>query len=76
MTKGAVGSSPLRSSSAGRSARQPREDFLRAQLWFKREEKGPTVELVRKFTSYCFSTRDKASAIGREGIERARATDI
>ena len=40
------------------------------------ETKGPTVELVRKFTSYCFSTRDKASAIGREGIERARATDI
>ena len=23
---------------------------------------------MRKFTSYCFSTRDKASAIGREGM--------
>ena len=32
------------------------------------EKKGPTIELVKKFTSYCFSTRDKASAIGREGM--------
>ena len=32
------------------------------------EKKGPTVVLVKKFTSYCFSTRDVISAIGREGM--------
>jgi hypothetical protein len=30
--------------------------------------KGPTVELVKHFTTYCFCTRDVASAIGREGL--------
>ena len=30
--------------------------------------KGPTVELVKHFTTYCSCTRDVASAIGREGL--------
>ena len=30
--------------------------------------KGPTVELVKHFTTYCFCTRDVVSAIGREGL--------
>ena len=30
--------------------------------------KGPDVELVKKFTTYCFCTRDVVSAIGREGL--------
>ena len=30
--------------------------------------KGPTVELVKHFTTYCFCTRDVGSAIGREGL--------
>jgi hypothetical protein len=29
---------------------------------------SPSVELVKRFTTYCFSTRDKVSAIGREGL--------
>jgi len=33
------------------------------------EKKGPTVELVKKFVTYCFCTsRDVVSAIGREGL--------
>ena len=32
------------------------------------EKKGPTVELVKHFTTYCFCTRDVVSAIGREGL--------
>ena len=30
--------------------------------------KGPTVELVEHFVTYCFCTRDRVSAIGREGM--------
>ena len=32
------------------------------------ERKGPTVELVEHFVVYCFCTRDRVSAIGREGM--------
>ena len=32
------------------------------------EKRGPTVELVKHFVTYCFCTRDVASAIGREGL--------
>jgi hypothetical protein len=32
------------------------------------EREGPTVELVEHFASYCFCTRDRVSAIGREGL--------
>ena len=38
-----------------------------AEYGFK-ENSGPTVELVQKFISYCFCTRDVVSAIGREGM--------
>ena len=32
------------------------------------EGNGPTVELVKHFTTWCFCTRDVVSAIGREGL--------
>jgi len=32
------------------------------------ERKGPTIGLVEKFSTYCFCTRDRVSAIGREGL--------
>jgi hypothetical protein len=32
------------------------------------EKNGPTVELVRHFVTYCFCTREVASAIGRKGM--------
>ena len=31
------------------------------------ESRGPTVELVEHFTTYCFCTRDRVSTVGREG---------
>ena len=35
------------------------------------EDVGPTVGLVEHFVTYCFCTRDRASAIGREGLGRS-----
>jgi len=32
------------------------------------EDVGPTVKLVEHFVTYCFCTRDRVSAIGREGL--------
>ena len=32
------------------------------------ESRGPTVELVEHFTTYCFCTRDRVSTVGREGL--------
>ena len=32
------------------------------------EKHGPTIALVEHFTSYCFTTRQYRSAIGREGL--------
>ena len=32
------------------------------------ERVGPTVELVKHFVTYCFCTRDRVSAVGREGM--------
>ena len=40
------------------------------------ERKAPTVELVEHFTTYCFCTRDVASAIGREGLGDAYELQI
>ena len=37
------------------------------QYGFK-ESQGPRVKLVEHFVTYCFCTRDKASAVGREGL--------
>ena len=39
-------------------------------------EIGPTLKLVKHFTTYCFSTRDVASAIGREGLSDAYELQI
>ena len=33
-----------------------------------KESRGPTVKVVEHFVTYCYCTRDKASAIGREGL--------
>ena len=33
-----------------------------------KESQGPSVKLVKHFVTYCFCTRDRASAIGREGL--------
>ena len=35
------------------------------------ERVGPDVELVKHFVTYCFCTRDRVSAIGREGLGNA-----
>ena len=42
-----------------------------AKYGFK-ESQGPSVKLVKHFVTYCFCTRDRASAIGREGLGDSR----
>jgi len=33
-----------------------------------KESCGPSIKVVERFVTYCFCTRDRASAIGREGL--------
>ena len=40
------------------------------------DKDGPSVKLVKHFTTYCFSTRVKASAIRREGLGDAYELQI